>query len=183
MSMLGLAPISSNSFGLEGPGCQLYFIAPIRMRDVFIAKNIFCLAVGFIEAVLVYAVISFNTARPSLFTILSTLLWVTATLLLLMTMGNRRSITAAKKIEVGRAASRQASQASALIAMGVLLVCAGISAGLYAAEWYFEINWLTLPGLAIFAAVAVAVYRAGLNSIDQFSYDNREQLFAELCKQ
>ena len=38
-AMLGLAPQSYNSFGLEGAGAQFYFMAPVPLREVFFAKN------------------------------------------------------------------------------------------------------------------------------------------------
>jgi len=182
VSLLGLAPLSFNTFGLEGAGCQFYFFAPIRIRDVFLAKNILILAVGVMEAVVVYILIAFNTGHPSLRSTVASLLWALATLLICIIFGNRQSIVSPKKIEIGRAAARQSSQASALMAIGLLVACSGIGAALYGAEWYFDTQWLLLPGLIIFFAIAVFAYRSSLNAIDTFAYNNREDLFAELCK-
>jgi len=47
----------------------------------------------------------------------------------------------------------------------------------------FHAIWTLVPLFAIITVGAFFVYRAGLNSIDAYASNHREQLFAELCKQ
>jgi len=182
-ALIGVVPLCYNSFGLEGPGCQFYFMAPVRMRDVFLAKNLICIALALIDILLVYAVISYVASLPSLRMTIAALLWAASMLLISMTIGNRRSITAAKKIEAGRTASKQASPMSSLISFLILFAGAGIGMALYSAETWLHITWILIPAFAIMAAAAWVFYRSGLNTIDRYAFENREQLFAELCKQ
>jgi ABC-2 type transport system permease protein len=111
------------------------------------------------------------------------ILWAASMIFLGLTIGNRRSITAPKKIEPGRSASKQASPLSSLISFLVLFTGAGLGAGLFFAERWLNSNWLLLPVLAVAVIAAFITYKSSLNSIDKFAFDNREQLFAELCKQ
>jgi ABC-2 type transport system permease protein len=180
---MGVVPLCYNTFGLEGAGCQFYFMAPVRMRDVFLAKNLISSALAVVDILLVYVVISYVTSFPTLRMTVAGLLWAAAVLLVSMTVGNRRSITAAKKIESGRTSSKQASPMSSLISFVLLLAGASIGAGLYLAETKLHITWILVPALAVMAAAAWIVYRSGLSTIDRYAFENREQLFAELCKQ
>ena len=41
--LLGLTAGMYNILGTEGPGVQLYFLAPIRLRDIVLAKNLMSL--------------------------------------------------------------------------------------------------------------------------------------------
>jgi len=182
-AMMGISPLCYNVFGLEGTGVQFYFMSPTSMRDVFVAKNIGSAILAAIDFVIVYGVICVSASVPSPHLTIASVLWAVATVLITMTIGNRRSISAAKKIEPGRSASKQASPLSGLISFLVLVISGGFGALLYFAEVWRGINWLMIPALAAYAIIAFFFYRSGLNTIDKFAFANREQLFAELCKQ
>ena len=181
-TLMGIAPVSYNSFGLEGAGAQFYFMAPIRLRDVFLAKNIVNFALAFIEIAAVFAIISYVALPPSPTVIAAAFLWAAATLMLSTTLGNRRSIMAPKKIDLGRTASKQASPLSGLISMGVLLGSAAIGAGFLLLAIYLNALWLLLPILLAFALGALFLYLQGLGAIDSYALANRDTLFEELCK-
>jgi ABC-2 type transport system permease protein len=182
-ALMGIAPLNYNVFGLEGPGCQFYFMAPVSMRDVFVAKNLITLALAVIDILIVFIVISSTSSLPSPRMTIAGLLWAAAILLVTMAIGNRRSITSSKKIESGRSASKQASPLSGLISFLVLVSGAAVGAGLYLAEIYLHTTLILVPALALAAGAAWIFYRAGLTTIDRYAFENREQLFAELCKQ
>ena len=181
-TLMGIAPLSYNSFGLEGAGAQFYFMAPIRLRDVFLAKNIVNFALAFIEIAAVFAIISYVALPPSPTIIAAAFLWAAATLMLSTTLGNRRSIMAPKKIDLGRTASKQASPLSGLISIGVLIGSAAIGAGFLLLAIYLNALWLLLPILLAFALGAFFLYMQGLGTIDSYALANRDTLFEELCK-
>ena len=181
-TLMGIAPLSYNSFGLEGAGAQFYFMAPIRLRDVFLAKNIVNIALAFIEIAAVFAIISYVALPPSPTIIAAAFLWAAATLMLSTTLGNRRSIMAPKKIDLGRTASKQASPLSGLISIGVLIGSAAIGAGFLLLAIYLNALWLLLPILLAFALGAFFLYMQGLGTIDSYALANRDTLFEELCK-
>lgn len=182
-TLLGVVPLAYNSFGLEAAGSQFYFMAPVKLRDVFFAKNLVNFLLAFIEIAAVLAIITYLTAMPSLLNVANALLWAVATLLFSTIIGNRRSITAPKKIVVTRmGAGKQASPLSALISIGLLIGSAGIAAGLLFLAHFIGIPWLPLPVFAVLAGVAAFVYERSLRSIDNFALAHRDELFEELCK-
>jgi len=182
-TLMGIAPLSYNSFGLEGAGSQFYFLAPVRLRDVFLAKNLLNFLLALIEMAAVFAIISYVAMPPTLTMIAAGLLWATATLLLTTTLGNRRSVTTPKKIDLGRTASKQSSPLSSLIALGILLGSAAVGVALLLLATYLHTSWILLPTLAALAAGALMVYLQGLRSIDSFTLAHRDELFEVLCKQ
>jgi ABC-2 type transport system permease protein len=181
-SLMGIIPLSFNSFGLEGTGSQLYFFAPVRLRDVVLAKNLINFLLVAAEIVAVLAIISYIAAPPPLWVIAATLLWALATLLVAMAVGNRRSLSAPKKVNLARSTRRQASGLSALIAVGIFLASTLIAAALAIAGYFLHLLWLLVPIFALLAAAAFALYWRSLRSLDRFALDHREQLFEELCK-
>lgn len=182
-TLLAICPLSYNSLGLEAAGSQLYFLAPVRMRDILLAKNLLGVAMALVEVLLIFIIISYMAALPSLQTALATVFWAVGTLAVNMIFGNQRSITAPKRINSQRMMRRQASQASALIAMAVMTVASGVAAGIFGLCFWLQQMWALVPVFAIFAATGVAFYLQSLKSVDQYALDHREELLAELCKQ
>jgi ABC-2 type transport system permease protein len=181
-SLMGVIPFSFNSFGLEGTGSQFYFFAPLRLRDVVFAKNLINILIVAVEIVAVLAIICYIAAPPPLWVIAATLFWVAATLLVAMTFGNRRSLSAPKKVNLARSTRRQATGLSALIGVGIFLGSMAVAGLLAVAAYFTHLLWVLVPVFAGLAAAAALFYGRGLNSIDRYALDHREELFAELCK-
>jgi ABC-2 type transport system permease protein len=181
-SLLGVIPFSFNSFGLEGTGSQFYFFAPLRLRDVVLAKNLINILLIVLEIAVVYAIILYVATPPSLWVFSATLLWVLATLLISLTLGNRRSLSAPKKVNPAHTSRRHASGLSALIGVGIFLVSIAVAAVLALGAFVAHLLWVLTPIFAVLAAIAALLYWRGLQSIDRYALDHREQLFAELCK-
>jgi ABC-2 type transport system permease protein len=181
-SLVGIAPLSYNSFGVDGTGAQMYFMAPVPIATVFIAKNILHFALAAIEVVVVIGVMSYVSGTPNPVTILGLILWVVGSLLLNTSLGNRRSISAPKKINLGRMSGKQASQASALMSLGILVACVGYGAGVLTLATYVAIPWLSLPCFAALAAAGIFVYQKSLSSQQAYTLTHRDTLFEELGK-
>jgi ABC-2 type transport system permease protein len=181
-SLMGIIPLSFNSFGMEGAGSQLYFYAPLRMKDIFLAKNLISILLVAVEIVAVLGIISYVASPPPLWVIAATLLWVAATLLVSLTVGNRRSLSAPKKIDLTRATRKQASGLSALISIGVFFAAVTLAAMLALAGYFLHLLWTLVPIFAVLAAAAFALYWRSLTGLDRYALAHREQLFEELCK-
>jgi ABC-2 type transport system permease protein len=180
-TLLGIAPLSYNSWGFEGTGAQFYLLAPVRLRDVFLAKNMLGFGLALIEMLAVFGIITYVSAMPSLQTAAVAVLWAAGTLLISTTIGNRRSITSPKKV-VSQRMKQQASPLSGLISMGVLLLTAGVAAALLVAAVFLHFEWVLVPAFTMYAAVAAFFYWRSLGGLDRFVLEHREELFAELCK-
>jgi ABC-2 type transport system permease protein len=181
-SVLGVSILSYNALGMDGSGVQLYFMAPGRMRDVFLAKNLTGFLLNLVELVLVFAVIAFVARPPSLIIALATICWLLFTTFINGAVGNLRSLTAPKRIDLTKASRRQASQLSVLIALGILVACAGIGFAVLVLAGDLGRPWLMIPVMLALAIAAFTFYLIVLNRLDTIALNHREALAEELCK-
>ncbi len=181
-TLLAIAPLSYNAFGYEAAGSQLYFLAPVRMRDVMLAKNLLSFGMALAEILLIFVIISAMAGVPSLPIAAAALLWAAGTLGVNMIVANRRSISTPKKVNPQRMANKQTSQLSAFIALGVLAAAAGVGTGLFGLCLWLHQMWALVPVFALYAAAGVGLYVESLGSVDRYAMEHREELFLELCK-
>ena len=181
-SVLGIAALAYNILGLDANGIQAYFLAPISMRSVILAKNLFNFGITAAQLLLAFAVVSIIYEPPPLIVAASTVLWVVLAGLINATFGNMRSIIAPKKIDPSKISRKQASQLSALMCIGIMLAVGALGAGIMLLGQYLEIRWLPIPILAALAFGAFILYMAGLNSMDRLALNHRESLIEELSK-
>ena len=181
-SVLGIAALAYNVLGLDANGIQGYFLAPISMRSVILAKNLFNFGVNALQVVLAFLVVSISYAPPPLWIAISTILWVVLASLINTTIGNMRSIIAPKKIDPNKVSRKQASQLSALMCIGIMLAVGALGAGVMALGQHFRMSWLPIPILATLAVGAFILYMTGLNHVDRMILTHRELLIEELSK-
>jgi ABC-2 type transport system permease protein len=181
-SVLGVSILSYNALGMDGSGVQLYFMAPGRMRDIFLAKNLTGFLLNLVELVIVFAVIAFVARPPSLVITVATICWLLFATFINGAAGNLRSLAAPKKIDLTKASRRQASQLSVLIALGILVGCAAIGFAVLVLAADFGRPWLMIPILLMLAIAAFAFYLVVLNRLDTIALNHREALAEELCK-
>ncbi len=181
-SVLGISALAYNILGVDAAGIQFYFIAPIRLRDVMLGKNLFGFSITALQLVLVYAVLTFISGPPPILILVSTICWVIFASLVNATIGNMRSITAPKKIDPSKISRKQASQLSALMCVGIMLAISALGGGLMLLAAAAGIPWLPIPILLALALGAFALYSAGLNRADAMALNHRESLIEELCK-
>ena len=181
-ALLGIAPMSYNAFGYEGTGAQLYFFAPLRLREVFFAKNVFGLLLALVEVVIVVSITAYAAGAPQLADCVFALLWATGTVLLNTTLGNLRSVSAPKRVSPGRTMGKAQSAVSGYIAMGILAGCAALGFGAEVLAIYLKLAWVGILLMTLFAAAGVAVYVQGLRGIESYALQRRDTLFEELGK-
>ena len=181
-SVLGLAAIAYNILGLDANGVQFYFMAPIPMRTVILAKNLFSFSITALQLVLVYAVVSFSSQPPPLLIVIASVCWVVLACLVNATVGNMRSIIAPKKMDPSKISRKQTSQLSGLICIGIILALGSVGAGTFALSRIASLPWLPIPILGALALGAFALYITGLNKVDSLALNNREALVEELSK-
>ena len=181
-TLLAICPLSYNSLGMETTGSQLYFMAPVRMRDILLGKNLLGALMALVEIVLVFVIITYMSGMPSIETAVAAVLWAVGTLAVNMMFGNQRSITSPKKMDLQKMMRRQASQVSALIALVVMMCRGAWRRGSSALCFWLHAMWALVPIFGVFAAVGVGFYLRSLKTIDRFAMEHREELLLELCK-
>jgi ABC-2 type transport system permease protein len=181
-AMLGIAALSYNALGLDAEGTQFYFLVPVRMHSIMLAKNLFGFAIALIEAVVVYAVLCIVARPPAPLITIATLCWLVFAILVNVTIGNMRSIIAPKKMDPSKLSRRQASQLSGLMSIGIFLVLGAIGAGILFLASFLDQPWLPIPIFLALAIGALALYITGLNKLDDLALTHRETMLEELCK-
>jgi ABC-2 type transport system permease protein len=181
-SVLGIAALAYNVLGLDANGVQFYFMAPITIRSVILAKNLFSFSITALQLVLVYAVVSFMSEPPPVLMAVTTVCWVAFACLVNAAVGNMRSITAPRKIDPSKISRKQASQLSGLICVGIIFVAVAIGGGLVVLGKFLGLPWLPIPVLLALGLGAFALYVTGLNKVDSLALSHREELIEELSK-
>jgi ABC-2 type transport system permease protein len=181
-TLMGIAPLCYNSLGVEAAGIQFYFMAPVRARDIFLAKNLMNFALAALEIVAVFATILYTTHVPSPALTIEVVLWAAFTMFITMAIGNRRSITSPKKIDLTKMGNKQASPLSALLSIGFLLLSGAAAAGFFVLAKNAGRLWLLQPAAVVLAIIGFCIYVRSLSSIDKLFADNRDTLSEALCK-
>ena len=181
-ALLGVVPVSYNAFGMDAMGSQVYFLAPVRMRDVLLAKNLLNLVIAAVEVVAVLVLVTAVATPPGGMLLIGSLFWAGATLLVAITVGNYRSLNTPKRIDPGRTAQKQASPLSALLSMGILLVAAGVGWSVMTLASSTHMTWVLPVAMLLLLVAAAAVYWNNLQRMDAYALVHRESLFEELSK-
>jgi ABC-2 type transport system permease protein len=175
-----------NVFGADGLGVQVYLLAPVRLRDVIVAKNLMSLTLIFAETVAAWVLISFLARTPiPLSTQVSTGLWTIFVIGVNLTLGTMRSIQAPRRFVPGQMRGRQTTPTNRTSGLLILLVLFGSMALQFPVTLlarYFDVPWL---GAWIFGPLAVAgmaAYAMLLGRAEQIIMAHRDVFAEELCK-
>ena len=181
-ALLVLTNLVYNNFGADAAGIQFFFAAPVRFREILLAKNLAHAAVLALETILVWLAVCFVFRRPSLDVTLATLAGLFFALLVNLTVGNLLSLASPKKIDFGAFGRQRASNTTVFASFGVQIAVFVLAAlTLLAARRHGEIWLATLIFLAL-AAIAAAAYALLLSRADQMALARRETLIAELSR-
>jgi len=183
-----IAALSSlyNIFGADGRGVQLYLLAPVRMLEVVLAKNLMSLAVIVVQVGLAWTIICVLARTPVPVSLqISTALWTAFIVALNLAIGTLRSIQAPRHFVPGHGRQQRATptnRTSALLVLAVLFGCMLLQIPVAIASSYFGAPWL---GAWIFGPLAVAAifaYALMLRNAERLIRAHRDVFAEELCK-
>jgi len=182
-TLLGLLTSLYNVLGADAAGFNLYLLAPIRLRDVMLSKNLVSAAVIGVEILLTCIAVSLiQRAIPQAAMLFATLTWAAFALLANLCVGNLRSLLAPMRFELGKVRRAPVAKGGALISLGVCLGTLIVGVPTMLLCRYFGILWLATPIFLVLAAAAFAAYVIVLARIDSIALDHREDLAEALCK-
>ena len=175
-----------NVFGADGLGVQIYLLAPVRLRDVIVAKNLMSLSIIVAEAGLAWALVSILTRTPiPLSTQISTILWTVFVIAVNLALGTVRSIQAPRRIVPGQAQQRRTTPTNRTSGLLILLVLFGSMALQFPVTFlcrYFDNPWLGVWIFGPLAVASIAAYLLLLLNADRFILAHRDVFAEELCK-
>jgi ABC-2 type transport system permease protein len=170
-----------NNLAYEGRGIERYFLAPIKFRDVMLAKNLFHGTLVGLEALLVLGVLTAMGDPPGLLIILATWAALPFAALMHFGVGNWLSLQYPRKFEFGMRRQRPSGM-TMVFSFGLLAAVMGTIVGVGAicmwlvGLWFLPIVYLALSG------AAMVVYRLMLDSTSQQAITQRDALLDQLAR-
>jgi ABC-2 type transport system permease protein len=185
--LIGVLTSLYNIFGADGRGVQVYLLAPIRMRDVVVAKNLMSLALIVAEAGLAWIVICVLARAPiPVSTQISTALWAVFVVAMNLSIGTLRSIQAPRYFVPGQTrqlrAGAPANRTSALLVLAVLFGSMLLQIPVALASKYLEQPWLAAWVFGPLAVAAILGYALMLRNAERLILAARDVFAEELCK-
>jgi ABC-2 type transport system permease protein len=176
-----LAP-AYNSFAFEGHGIQSYFMAPVRMRDILVGKNLFLVCVVAVELAISLAVLIWRNGFPGLPLLLSTIAAAAFGVTGQLTIANWSALSFPKKMEIGRMKGQRNSGVAVWTAFGVQILVGGIATTVLLAGRWFGNPWLPVVVFAGLTAAALGGYVASLDPLSILAERKKELLIETLCR-
>ena len=180
--MLTVVGLVYNSLGYDGSGLPMLLAAPIRFRDVLVAKNLLHTLVVVAE-VLTVSVVGWFVVGPTPPLVLG--LTLAGTLFVLLTnlaAGNLVSLYFPRKLNFGQMRRQQASGLAVAGSLGIQVLLAALTAGMYLlSRWTGHLAWCGVAFLVLAGAAWVA-YRHMLGLASNIALKRREVLMAELSR-
>jgi ABC-2 type transport system permease protein len=181
-ALLILTNLIYNSFGADGPGIQLYLTAPVRMRDVLLAKNLTHSVLFGIEvlAVLLLSIFLYGPPDPAI--IFATFMGVCFALPMNIASGNLMSVYSPRKYDFAMFGRQRATGATAFVSLGVQAIVLGIAALVVVCARLLHRMWLAGVIFIPLAVIAFFLYWTMLNISAERALSRREVLIAEISK-
>ncbi|ADV81263.1 hypothetical protein [Terriglobus saanensis] len=184
---MDLAGRTFNCFGTDGPGVQIYRLAPLSMRSVFLGKNLYAVCIFAVQSVLLLGMAVFAghmELRLSIYALAFAIFAVAVDLI----VGNQLSLRSPRRADLTRA-TLQAARAQRRAATGggwrALLTIFGVPLlGIAVAAAGFALHQpLLAPALMTLLAVAAAFfYWKSLERLDDFDPVRMERALTALVK-
>lgn len=175
-----------NIFGADGPGVQVYLLAPARLLDVVAAKNLASLALVLFEvggAWLLVSILTHGAIPPA--AQVSTGLWTCFVIGTNLALGTLRSIQAPRRFIPGVAQQRRGTptgRTSGLLMFVVLFGSMGLQIPVVLLSRYLNEPWLGSAIFGPFAAASVVAYALVLLNAEKLVMAHRDVFADELCK-
>jgi ABC-2 type transport system permease protein len=171
-----------NSFAFEGHGIQSYFMAPVRMRDVLVGKNLFLVCVVTVELAVSLGVLIWRIGFPGFPLFFSTIAAAAFAVMGQLTIANWSALSFPKKMEIGKMKGQRNSGVAVWTAFGVQILIGGIAAIVLLAGGWLGNPWLPAVMFAGLTAAAFGSYVASLDPLSVLAERKKELLIETLCR-
>ncbi|MBS1815205.1 MAG: hypothetical protein JSS87_10055 [Acidobacteria bacterium] len=184
---LDLGGKASNSLGADGPGAQVYRMAPVSMRDVMLGKNLATFTIYAAQMVALIAIAVFLSHIVPVFAVFSACFAMFA-LSVYFAMGNKTSLRRPVRIDAGKLdiqslrAQRRARGANSWRTLVVLFGVPGFGAALLTLSAWYHMDWLMTAVMFACACVAAVLYKQQLASLDRIGAAEMETAINILSK-
>jgi ABC-2 type transport system permease protein len=181
-ALLILTNLIYNSLGADDGGVQLYFVFPVRFRDVLLGKNLVHATVMCLETVLLWIAARLMFGPPAFGIVLATLAALLFAAAVNFSVGDCLSVFSPKKIDFGVFGKQRAAGTTVFAGLGAQVAVFGLVALTFVLGHYFGGIWLAVVLNLALAAVALAGYAIVLGRMDNLARTRRETLITELSR-
>ncbi|MBV9885594.1 MAG: hypothetical protein JO119_03515 [Acidobacteria bacterium] len=171
-----------NCFAYESKGVRNYYTAPIRFRDVLLAKNLMYAAILVFEIALATTLLSIRIGLPSGPVLAATILALVFAVAGQFAIADWVSLSFPRKLEYGSMRGQRGSGVSIWIAFGVQILLGGICAVILFAGRWTKNPWLPAEAFAALAVASLAGYFAALDALSSVAEKKKEVLIETLSK-
>jgi len=171
-----------NSFAFEGQGIQSYFMAPVRMRDILVGKNLFLVCVVAVELTISLGVLVWRIGFPGFPLFLSTIAAAAFAVAGQLTIANWSALSFPKKMEIGKMKGQRNSGVAVWTAFGAQILIGGIATIVLLAGRWLGNAWLPPVVFAGLSAAALGGYIASLDPLSGLAERKKELLIETLCR-
>ena len=171
-----------NSFAFEGHGIQSYFMAPVRMRDILVGKNLFLVCVVTLELGISLGVLVWRIGFPGFPVLLSTIAAAAFAVVGQLTIANWSTLSFPKKMEIGKMKGQRNSGVAVWTAFGAQILIGGIATVVLLTGRWFGNPWLPVAVFAGLTAAALGGYMASLDPLSVLAERKKELLIETLCR-
>lgn len=180
--MFILVGLAYNNLGYDGSGLPMLLVAPIRFRDVLVAKNLLHTLVVVAEILAVSVLGWFLVGPTPPMVVCVTLAGVLFILLTNLAAGNLVSLYFPRKLNFGQMKRQQASGMALAASAGTQVLMAILIAGTYLlSRWAGNLAWCGVA-LLVLAGAACMVYLRVLDLANGIAWKRREVLMTELTR-
>jgi ABC-2 type transport system permease protein len=171
-----------NSFAFEGQGIQSYFMAPVRMRDILVGKNLFLVCVVAVELTISLGILVWRVGFPGSPLFLSTIAAAAFAVVGQLTIANWSALSFPKKMEIGKMKGQRNSGVAVWTAFGAQILIGGIATIVLLAGRWIGNAWLPPVVFAGLTAAALGGYVASLEPLSNLAERKKELLIETLCR-
>jgi ABC-2 type transport system permease protein len=181
-TLLIVTNLAYNSFGGDAVGVQMFFLSPVRFREILMGKNLAHALVMAIEIFLVWVAVCIFYQPPSVEITFATICGTTFALLVTLAAGDLMSLYSPKKIDYAVFGRQRASGTTAFASIAIQAVVLALCAlALMVARAYGRI-WIATLIFLLLMALAATGYAMVLNRVDAVAIKRRETMIAELSR-
>ncbi len=181
-SLLILTNVVYNTFGGDHAGIQFYFMSPLPLRKVLLAKNAVHASIFVSELALLWLAVRVLRTTPALWITAATMAAVPYALGLELSAGNIMSIYWPKKLEFQMMGRQRTPQTTALLALGVHAVVVSTTGLVFVAAQHYGVGF-AIPAFLLMALGGIALYAWVLAKAEALAMRRRETLFEALCRE
>jgi ABC-2 type transport system permease protein len=171
-----------NCFAFDGNGIDFLFVAPVRFREVFAAKNLFMVFLTLLETSLVWLVVTILAGAPSAMVVLAMLAALVYASLVNFSVGNYASVRFPKRLEFAMFRQQRVSGITLLISLIAQACILGSCAAVFLLGRWKGMMWLSALIYLVLAAAAWPVYQWALGRSGEIALDQREVLSSALSR-